>query len=116
MTLTGAQLDTLLEQQFTPQGQMILSVSAGFSYSWRDSAPIGERVSDLPLRGVPVGPAQGYRVTMNSFVAGGGDGFAVATEVTDRLAGPIDLDALGAYLGKSSPIAPPPTDPIRRLP
>ncbi len=116
LTLTGAQLDTLLEQQFTPQGQMILSVSAGFSYSWRDSAPLGDRVSDLRLHGVPVDPAQAYRVTMNAFVAGGGDGFAVATEGTDLLAGPIDLDALDAYLGKSSPIAPPATDRIHRLP
>jgi 5'-nucleotidase len=47
---------------------------------------------------------------VNSYLEGGGDGFAVLKNGTGRLSGMVDLDALVAYLGASStsaPIAPP---------
>ena len=37
-------------------------------------------------------------MTVNNFLADGGDGFTVLREGTDRLGGAIDLDALAAYL------------------
>ena len=47
ITLTGAQIDALLEQQFndgdTGYGNM-LQVSAGFTYTWDAAAPVGSRV------------------------------------------------------------------------
>ena len=49
---------------------------------------------------------------MNSFLAGGGDGFAVFKDGTDRLSGGFDLDALVDYLGKNDPTAPPAADRI----
>ncbi|HEX8821448.1 MAG TPA: bifunctional metallophosphatase/5'-nucleotidase, partial [Archangium sp.] len=39
LTLTGAQLETLLEQQFQPAGTSILQVSRGFAFSWKASGP-----------------------------------------------------------------------------
>ncbi|HWH27662.1 MAG TPA: hypothetical protein VNU26_01655 [Mycobacteriales bacterium] len=49
---------------------------------------------------------------MNSFLAGGGDGFSVLTGGTDRVTGDIDLDALTAYLGANSPVSAPALDRI----
>ena len=39
-----------------------------------------------------------YTVTVNSFLAGGGDGFTVLREGTNRVVGPVDLDALVEYV------------------
>jgi 5'-nucleotidase len=119
MTLTGAQIDTLLEQQWEGQSSpRILQVSNGFSYSWSASAPDGARVdpTTIIINGVEVDPFTDYRVTVNSFLADGGDNFAVLTEGTNRLGGEVDLDALVTYFGLNSPVAPGPQDRITRLP
>jgi 5'-nucleotidase len=120
MTLTGAQIDTLLEQQFDNPavGQnRILQVSDGFTYTWDASLPVGSRVdpATIEIAGVPVDPAGTYRVTVNSFLAEGGDGFAILRDGTDRLGGDVDLDALVDYFGASSPVAPGAADRITRL-
>ncbi len=118
MTLTGAQLKTVLEQQFigcgqtTVSGQKILQVSAGFTYSWSASAAPCSKVSDMKLNGVPMDPAASYRVTINNFLAGGGDNFAGFTSGTDALTGIIDLDAFVDYLEANSPVAPGPQNRI----
>ena len=105
MTLTGAQIDALLEQQFTG-GIGILQVSDGFTYTRSASAPAGSKVSDLELNGTPIDPGASYRVTVNSFLAEGGDNYTVLREGTDRLGGDVDLDALVKYFEANSPIAP----------
>jgi 5'-nucleotidase len=116
MTLTGAQIDALLEQQFVVN--RILQVSEGFTYEWNASAPTGSKVDPATIKigGVTVDPATGYRVTVNSFLADGGDGFSVLVEGTDRLGGEVDLDALVTYFGANSPIPPGPQDRITMVP
>jgi 5'-nucleotidase len=60
----------------------------------------------LSIGGVPVDPATTYRITVNSFLAGGGDGFSVLTQGTDVVNQPgFDVDALIAYIagGASAP-------------
>ena len=116
MTLTGAQIDALLEQQFGAS-QRILQVSEGFSYTWQDSAAAGEKVdpSTIFVDGAVVDPAASYRVTVNSFLASGGDGFTVLVEGTDRLGGAVDVDALEAYLQANSPLSPPALGRITRI-
>lgn len=119
MTLTGAQIDTLLEQQWVGQtSPRILQVSEGFAYSWSASAPNGEKVdpANITINGVPIDLAASYRVTVNSFLADGGDNFFVLVQGTDRLGGDIDLDALVAYFGANSPVPPGPLDRITVLP
>ena len=64
-------------------------------------------MSNLALNGAPITPTGTYRVSINNFLAGGGDGFTVFTQGTDLAGGPIDLDALVDYFGSSSPISPP---------
>lgn len=120
MTLTGQQIDELLEQQFrdeevTTRG--ILQVSRGFSYAWDGTQPVGSRVdiSGIKISGVVVEPEATYRVTTNSFLADGGSGFSVFTEGTDRTGGMIDVDALTAYFASVNEVSPGPQDRITRL-
>ena len=115
MTLTGAQIDTLLEQQWVGQtGRRILQVSDGFTYTWDGDMEDGEKIdaSTIMIDGVMVEPATGYRITVNSFLASGGDNFSVLVDGTDRLGGEIDLDALVTYFGDNSPVPPGPQDRI----
>ena len=48
--------------------------------------------------GAPINPAATYRVTVNSFLAGGGDNFTILNEGQNRVVGPVDLDALVDYI------------------
>ncbi|MCK2214902.1 bifunctional metallophosphatase/5'-nucleotidase [Actinomadura sp. ATCC 31491] len=117
VTLTGAQLKTVLEQQFTggPNNQAftkILQPSANFTYTYSAGAPWGSKVSDMKIDGVPVTDTQTIRVAANNFLVGGGDAFTGFTAGTDLWSGPLDIDAFVAYLGQNSPIAPPATNRI----
>jgi 5'-nucleotidase len=118
MSLTGAQIDTLLEQQFDNPGvgQMrILQVSEGLTYTWNSAAPTGSKVSSIAIDGVPVDPATSYRVTVNSFLATGGDNFAILNAGIDRLGGDVDTDALEKYFATHSPVPPGPQNRITRI-
>jgi len=119
MTLTGQQIKDVLEQQFNnpAPGQMrILQVSEGFSYTWDMDAPVGSKISDMTLNGVPIDLNASYRVTVNSFLADGGDNFTALRQGTDRLGGALDLDALVDYFAANSPVAPGPVDRITVVP
>jgi 5'-nucleotidase len=118
MTLTGSQIERVLEQQFRANGNTILQVSNGFTYSWSASAPVGSKVdpASIKLNGTTIDPAASYRVTVNSFLATGGDGFTVLNEGTNRIFGDDDLVALEEYFAANSPVAPGPQNRITRLP
>ncbi|WP_083982332.1 bifunctional metallophosphatase/5'-nucleotidase [Actinomadura hibisca] len=111
-SLTGAQLDELLEQQWTSAGEKILQPSANFRFTIDRSRPVGDRVSAITVNGAPVDPAATYKISANNFLLGGGDGFTTFTKGSGTALGPIDLDALVAYFGAHSPIAPPALDRI----
>ncbi len=123
MSLTGAQIEEMLEQQFVgcPNGQTfnrILLPSAGFNYSWSATGAACDKVdpASISIDGVAVDPSASYRVTVNSFLADGGDKFEVLKQGTDRLGGAQDSDAMEAYLKANSPIAPHALDRILLLP
>jgi 5'-nucleotidase len=121
MTCTGSQIDQLLEQQFDNPavGQTrILQVPEGFTYEWSASAPTGSKVDigSIAIDGTPINPANSYRVTLNNFLATGGDNFSTFTQCTDPLGGEIDLDALVRYFEENSPVAPGPQDRITQVP
>jgi 5'-nucleotidase len=116
MTLTGAQIDAVLEKQFDG-GIGILQVSDGFSYLRTNAAPVGSKVSDITLNGVPIDPAGTYRVTVNSFLADGGDNYGVFRDGTDRVAGNVDTDAFENYLvANPAGITPGPQNRIQLAP
>lgn len=105
-TLTGQQLHAVLEQQWERRG-LLLQVSRGFSYQWSATAPVGARVDirSMRLNGVPIDPAAHYRVTVNNFLADGGDGFTVLKAGTDPTYGPVDIEALKQYVAAHSPVS-----------
>ena len=115
MTLTGAQIDAVLEQQFSGAVSR-LDVSAGFTYSLSASAAPGTKVSNVMIGGAPVVDTASYRITVNSFLADGGDNYPVLAQGTDRLGGDVDLDALVAYFEANSPVAPGPQNRVTPLP
>ena len=99
MDLTGAQIKTLLEQQWIGQSYARLLKPSGIQYSWSASRPVGNRVIEMrDASGAPINPAATYRVTVNAFLAGGGDNFTVLNEGQNRVVGPVDLDALVDYI------------------
>ncbi|NKE58843.1 bifunctional metallophosphatase/5'-nucleotidase [Lentzea sp. PSKA42] len=116
ITLTGTQVKNVLEQQFTATRTFVLQPSAGLKYSWSASAPFGSKVSGVTLNGAPLDPAASYRVTINSFLQGGGDGFSEFTKGTNITGGGIDLDAFSAYLVAHPGTKAPALDRITALP
>lgn len=133
MTLTGADLKLALEQQFTgctqgypadapADGQpfnRILQVSASLSYAYSASAPACQKVdaASLKINGVVVSPAASYRITVNSFLADGGDQFYALRKGTQRLGGAVDTDAFEAYLrAHPAGVAPGPRNRITLVP
>jgi 5'-nucleotidase len=132
MTLTATQLKDLLEQQFVgclgQTQQRILQVSNGISYSYSAGAAPCSKIVGLTLTptditvvppvvtggvdvivsgGVIVNPGKTYRVTVNNFMATGGDGFTTLLGGASPLGGAQDIDALVAYMaGYKTPAAP----------
>ena len=116
-TMTGAQIRAVLEQQFnsganTTAAPRVLLPSAGFTYTYNLAQPAGSRITNMALNGTAMADATSYRVTMNSFLATGGDNFTVFNQGTNTLGGDQDVDALEAYIKAGSPLAPPATDRI----
>jgi 5'-nucleotidase len=110
-TFTGEQLRELLEQQFSEGADgrailrdSILIPSANFRYSYDLSTPEGQRIVRMSLDGKAVDPAAKYRVTVNNFLASGGDSYSVLTEGTDAVDAGLDLDALEAWLATNPAI------------
>jgi 5'-nucleotidase len=130
MSLTGAQILDMLKSQWCAQDfARVLSPSAGVEYTFDQSVADGlvgqpcagapNPVTSLSIGGTEVDPGASYRITVNSFLADGGDRFPVLREGTDRLGGAVDTDALEAYIRPSlegTPIAPPALDRIDVVP
>jgi 5'-nucleotidase len=117
LSLTGAQIETILNQQYQPGGNNILQVSDGFSFAWRQ--PAGQPIEILPgsvrLNGQPLVASQSYRVVTNNFLIGGGDSFAGFRAGTDRVTIGGDVEALEAYVKAHSPITASIRGRIRRV-
>ncbi|MFJ1587210.1 bifunctional metallophosphatase/5'-nucleotidase [Streptomyces sp. NPDC088197] len=120
-TLTGAQLVTALQQQVSGPNEAatkILQISAGLTYTLDLTKSGAARVvaDSVKLNGAPIDPAANYRVAMNNFLTGGGDGFPVLAQGTSLLIGGDDLAAFATYLTAHStaaaPLAPPAADRV----
>ena len=98
----------------------ILLPSDSLRYSYSASAPVGSKVdpASIKIDGVAVDPAAAYRVTMNSFLADGGDGFSVfkALHQPARRRGRPRRGCAVLPAGTPAAIAPPPLNRITRLP
>ncbi len=143
MTLTATQLKALLEQQFKgcagQAANRVMQVSNGLKYSWSAGAPACSKIIDVTFtptdvtvtppvatgapqivvsNGVVQNPGRTYRVTVNNFMATGGDGFTTLTGGANSLGGAQDIDALVAYLAnyKAPAAAYDPTLPAMGIP
>jgi 5'-nucleotidase len=118
MTLTGAQLRQLLEQQWLNQvSERIMQVSRGFSYAWDAKQPAGQRVvpGSMKLNGQTLTDDSRVRVTVNAFMASGGDNFLMLKQGQEQRTGMMDVDALELYVRNNPTVAPGPLDRITRL-
>jgi 5'-nucleotidase len=118
-TLTGKQIyDLLAEQWLNKKEPEILGVSRGFSYVWDARLPDG-RTKVVPgsvkIDGRPVIVSDTYRVTIDAFLADGGDAFSALISGSARVAGPLDRDVLDAYVTARSPLSPAPLNRIARV-
>ena len=103
LEMTGADLKRVLEEQFGEEQpaeirSSSLIPSAGFGFAFDRSRPPGQRVSNIALNGQPIDPARKYRVTVNSFLSSGGDGFSTFAAMPVVADGGLDLDALEAFI------------------
>jgi len=123
--MTGAQIVSVLEEQCQPSTSsrpfLHLGVSQGFTYDLSKTIVAGVctsvSVTNVKLNGVALDPAATYNVTVNNFLADGGDNFDTFETITaPRLDGGNDLLALVNYLGAFSPVAPPSIDRVNELP
>ena len=126
-TFTGQQVYDLLNQQWASNqfadGGRTLQVSNGFTYQHTfipNTTPLGANYvcdGSVLLNGVPIDRAASYRVTMNSFLASGGDNFSVFNLGTNQLGGDVDLDALELYFQANlSGVAPGARTRIQQVP
>jgi 5'-nucleotidase len=126
MTLTGAQVEAMLEQQFCGTNDTVFRVllpSAGVHYTWDQSVAATadpgctlDAVSAITINGVPLAAGSSYRVTVNIFLADGGDGFTTLIGGTNRLGGAVDTDAFEAYFNAVGSVSPPALDRIDVVP
>ncbi|WP_374588560.1 bifunctional metallophosphatase/5'-nucleotidase, partial [Ideonella dechloratans] len=124
LTLTTQQVRDTLEQQFpgclgqTSTYAKVLLPSSGIRYEWDSTQACGAKVRNLTLTsgagvqtlvdgsGQVVDAGKTWRVTVNNFLADGGDGFSVLKGGSNRLGGAQDIDALSAYLAAYKAPAP----------
>ena len=99
-----------------------LGVSEGFTYDLSKTIVDGNctsvTVGNVMLNGMALNPTGTYIVTVNSFLADGGDNFTTFATIdpAERLDGGNDLEALTNYLGTFSPVSPPSIDRVNEIP
>ncbi|MBI5160696.1 MAG: 5'-nucleotidase C-terminal domain-containing protein [Micrococcales bacterium] len=110
LDLTGAQLKTVLEQQWQPGSSrpfLKLGVSKGLSYTYDPAAATGSHITSLALDGKPLAPTATVKIVTNSFLASGGDGFLeLAKGANTADTGLVDLATFVDYLKANSPVKP----------
>ena len=109
--LTGALIKQALEQQWQPAGAsrpiLHLGVSQGFEYTYDPTRSAGDRITGMTLNGEPVGTDTVYTVTVNSFLAAGGDNFPAFAQGTGAAdSGKADLQSMVDYF-VANPVATP---------
>lgn len=110
-TLTGAQLKSVLEEQWQPDAAsrpyLQLGLSKNVHYTYDSSAAKGSRITGIWVNGKKVTDTATYRVGSFSFLLAGGDNFTTFADGTDtKDSGLVDYQSWIDYLTKSSPVAP----------
>jgi len=111
LDLTGAQLKSVLEEQWQPAGAgrpfLKLGVSASLEYTYDPAAAAGDHIDAIYVNGELVTAGDSFTVTVNSFLSSGGDNFATLAQGTNRAdSGKIDLQSMVDYF-TANPVASP---------
>jgi 2',3'-cyclic-nucleotide 2'-phosphodiesterase (5'-nucleotidase family) len=106
MELTGDQVKSLFNDQWATSSAKILQIS-GLKVKYDDSKPAGEKVVEITLPdGTPIDPAKTYTVTVNSFMASGGDGYTTLKDGKNKVVDIVDIDALVKYIKSKGEVNP----------
>ena len=109
LDMTGAQLLALLEQQWPIESDAAPRIlkTSGLYYSWDPGRPAGARIVEAcDAAREPLDAQRHYRVTVNDFLANGGDGFVALKALGAGESGPLDREALEQFLQHQPPSAP----------
>ena len=91
-----------MEEQWSSDGSAsLMQVSEGFSYRWNPAGKPGQKVvsGSMKLNGQPIRLDRDYRITVNNFMAQGGDGLETLKHARHvQETGILDVDALEHYL------------------
>ena len=111
LTLTGAQIKDVLEQQWQPAAAartfLKLGVSKSLAYTYDPNAAAGSHITAIAVNGAPLAADQNVKVVVNSFLASGGDNFTALTGgagVSDS--GKIDLQSMVDYFSEFKTVSP----------
>ena len=114
MTVTGADIKTLLEQQWGSKVR-IMPIS-GLKVAYDDSRAAGDRiVSMVKNDGTPIELSQSYTITVNNYMADGGDGYTVLAGITNRMIDVVDLEAFVNYIKAKGIVEPKIEDRVTKL-
>lgn len=103
--LRGDYLLETLERNMLP--------SSGIRIVYNVTNPVGRRVISVDLlcneckvpKYYPLDLTKMYRIVVNSFMAGGGDGLSMLSEhKRNHVIGPLDIDVVTKYIERQSPI------------
>lgn len=108
MQLTGAQIKSVLEEQWQPVGAsrpfLKLGVNKEFEYTYNPAGPAGNRITEMLLNGIPIDPTDTtttYSVGVNSFLASGGDNFFTLNSGANKAdSGKVDLESMVDYFAE----------------
>ncbi|MFT3859935.1 bifunctional metallophosphatase/5'-nucleotidase [Micropruina sp.] len=113
--LTGAQVKTVLEQQWQRDSAgdvpsrpyLQLGLSKNVSYTYDASLPEGSRITSISVGGKPIKPKRLYTIASGSFLIAGGDNFReIAKGVNTKDAGRADLESWVGWIKDQGTISP----------
>jgi len=119
VSLTGAQLDAVLEQQWQTQANGTvksapLALSGNVKYAFDASRPVGDRIdpADVTIDGAALDPAKTYRVAALAYTVIGADGYSAFKSYTNPVRNNTDHETFAAYLKAHQTLTPAPLDRV----
>jgi 5'-nucleotidase len=117
LDMTGDQLLSVLEEEWPQDNRLLPRIlkTSGLSFHWDAAAAAGAHVLHAcDSSGAPIDPARHYRVTVNDFMAGGGDDLRLLATLPPGQLGPLDADAFSHYLESEHDVVLPPLGRLSR--
>ena len=119
VSLTGSQLDAVLEQQWQTQTNGTvkfapLALSGNVTYAFDASRPVGDRIdpADVQIDGAALDLAKTYRVAALAYTVIGADGYPAFKSYTNPVRNNTDHETYAAYLKAYKTLTPAPLDRV----